>query len=120
MDYDTSAIAASYDAARGYRPDVLQQWLAIIAAHAPADRELIVDVGCGTGRFSHPLSERLQARVIGIDPSVRMLAVARAKAPRGRVEFRQRCLRRFGVHVDGAASPARSAGRGTRVPSSFA
>ena len=89
MDYDTTAVAASYDAARGYRPEVLQQWLAIIAAHAPADSELIVDVGCGTGRFSHPLSERLQARVIGIDPSLRMLAVARAKPDGGRVEFRE-------------------------------
>jgi ubiquinone/menaquinone biosynthesis C-methylase UbiE len=89
MDYDGSAIAATYDAARGYRPEVLQQWLAIIATHAPADSELIVDVGCGTGRFSQPLSERLKAKVIGIDPSVRMLAVARAKSDGGRVEFRQ-------------------------------
>jgi hypothetical protein len=65
MDYDSTAIATSYDAARGHRPEVLQQWLAIIAAHAPADSGLIVDVGCGTGRFSQPLSERLQAKVIG-------------------------------------------------------
>jgi ubiquinone/menaquinone biosynthesis C-methylase UbiE len=89
MDYDATTIAATYDAARGYRPEVLQQWLAIIAAHAPAGSGLIVDVGCGTGRFSRPLSERLQAKVIGIDPSERMLAVARGKPDGGRVEFRQ-------------------------------
>jgi ubiquinone/menaquinone biosynthesis C-methylase UbiE len=88
MDYDTTTIAANYDAARGYRPEVLEQWLAIIAAHAPAASKLIVDVGCGTGRYSRPLSDRLRAKVIGIDPSERMLAVARAKPDDERVEFR--------------------------------
>jgi ubiquinone/menaquinone biosynthesis C-methylase UbiE len=89
MDYDQTAIAATYDAARGYRPEVLRQWLDLVAAHASAGTELIVDLGCGTGRFSQPLSERLQASVIGIDPSQRMLGVARAKPGNGRVEFRQ-------------------------------
>jgi ubiquinone/menaquinone biosynthesis C-methylase UbiE len=88
MDYDATAIAASYDAARGYRPEVLRRWLDRVAAHAPADTRLIVDVGCGTGRFTRPLAERLHARVIGIDPSQRMLDVARAKPGAGQVEFR--------------------------------
>ena len=35
MDYDQTAIAATYDAARGYRPEVLRQWLDLVAAHAP-------------------------------------------------------------------------------------
>jgi len=89
MDYDSTTIAATYDAARGYRPEVLQRWLDLIAAHAPSAPASIVDLGCGTGRFTQPLAERFQARVIGIDPSDRMLAVARAKLGNGRVEFRQ-------------------------------
>ena len=89
MDYDKTAIAATYDAARGYRPEVLRQWLDLVAAHAPSDLALIVDLGCGTGRFSHPLAERFQAMVIGIDPSERMLSAARAKLGNARVEFRQ-------------------------------
>jgi ubiquinone/menaquinone biosynthesis C-methylase UbiE len=89
MDYDKTAIAATYDAARGYRPEVLKQWLDLIAAHAPSDLELIVDLGCGTGRFTQPLADRFAAKLIGIDPSERMLDVARAKLSNARVEFLQ-------------------------------
>lgn len=89
MDYDKTAIAATYDGARSYRPEVLRQWLDLVAAHVPSNPRLIVDVGCGTGRFTHPLAERFQARVIGIDPSRKMLDRARAKLSGGHVEFRQ-------------------------------
>jgi ubiquinone/menaquinone biosynthesis C-methylase UbiE len=89
VDYDKTRIAATYDAARGYRPEVLRQWLDLVAAHAPSAPASIVDLGCGTGRFTQPLAERFQAMVIGIDPSQRMLDVARAKLGNARVEFRQ-------------------------------
>jgi ubiquinone/menaquinone biosynthesis C-methylase UbiE len=89
VDYDKTRIAATYDAARGYRPEVLQQWLDLIAAHAPSAPASIVDLGCGTGRFTQPLAQRFDAKVLGIDASERMLAVARAKHDDGRVEFRQ-------------------------------
>ena len=56
MDYDKTRIAATYDAARGYRPEVLKQWLDLVAAHAPSAPALIVDLGCGTGRFTQPLA----------------------------------------------------------------
>ena len=89
MDYDTTAIATTYDAARSYAPEVLRLWLDLVAVHAPSTCELVIDVGCGTGRFTVPLAERLKARVIGIDPSERMLEVAGRKMVAGRVEFRQ-------------------------------
>src|SRR5688500_9487009 len=89
MDYDQTAIATIYDSARGYRPAVLRQWLDVVAANVPFAPQLIVDLGCGTGRFTQPLADRLAAKVIGIDPSERMLAAARAKPGNGRVEFRQ-------------------------------
>jgi len=89
MDYDQTAIATTYDTARGYRPEVLRQWLDLVAAHAPSAPKLIVDLGCGTGRFTQPLADRFEAKVIGIDPSERMLAAARAKPGNGRGEFRQ-------------------------------
>ena len=38
MDYDTTAIATTYDSARTYSHSVLQQWLDVIAAHLPSDR----------------------------------------------------------------------------------
>jgi ubiquinone/menaquinone biosynthesis C-methylase UbiE len=89
MDYDQTKIAATYDAARGYSPDVLRLWLDRVAAHAPPAPEVILDIGCGTGRFTHPLAERFQARVVGIDPSLKMLEAARSKRSSGRVEFRR-------------------------------
>jgi ubiquinone/menaquinone biosynthesis C-methylase UbiE len=102
MDYDKTAIAATYDAARGYRPETMRQWLDRIAAHAPREPKLIVDVGCGTGRFTHPLAERFKALIIGIDPSTRMLEGARAKPANGRVTFLQAAAERLPLD-DGSA-----------------
>ena len=45
MDYDKTAIATTYDAARGYRPEAMRLWLDRVAAHAPRDLKLIVDLG---------------------------------------------------------------------------
>ena len=87
MDYDNTAIAANYDAARGYRPEVLRRWLDIIARNIPRRPTLIVDLGCGTGRYAYALAERFETRVIGIDPSATMLASARAKPRKDGVEF---------------------------------
>lgn len=42
----------------------------------------VLDVGCGTGALAAALAER-GAKVWGIDPSAEMLAVARARVPRG-------------------------------------
>jgi ubiquinone/menaquinone biosynthesis C-methylase UbiE len=89
MDYDKSTIPAVYDRARDLAPDVLQRWLDLVARDAgPAPDSLIVDAGCGTGRFCEPLAERFSARVLGVDPSGQMLEVARKKTTSGRVEFR--------------------------------
>jgi ubiquinone/menaquinone biosynthesis C-methylase UbiE len=90
MDYDKSAISNVYDQARGLAPELLQRWLDLIARDAsPAQGSLIVDVGCGTGRFSEPLAERFSARVLGVDPSEQMLDAARQKTSSDRVQFRR-------------------------------
>lgn len=44
---------------------------------APEPGELILDVGCGTGRYARELARR-GVRAVGIDPAAAMLAVARA------------------------------------------
>jgi ubiquinone/menaquinone biosynthesis C-methylase UbiE len=90
MDYDKSTIPAVYDRARDLAPDVVQLWLDLVARDAgPAPGSLILDAGCGTGRFCEPLAERFAGRVLGVDPSEQMLEVARKKATSGRVEFRR-------------------------------
>ncbi len=90
MDYDQSDIAAIYDEARTLTPDRRQQWQDLLATHI--DRRAVstvVDLGCGTGRFTELLATHFDAEVIGIDPSGRMLDQARRKPVAGNVMFRQ-------------------------------
>jgi ubiquinone/menaquinone biosynthesis C-methylase UbiE len=47
-----------------------------IGQHLDATPRTILDVGCGTGRFSSALREGFEASVVGIDPSWRMLSQA--------------------------------------------
>ncbi len=90
MDYDKSDIAAIYDEARSLTPDRRQQWQGLLAMHI--DRRAVstvVDLGCGTGRFTDLLATHFDAEIIGIDPSRRMLDQARRKPIAGNVAFRQ-------------------------------
>lgn len=80
MDYDVTAMPAVYDAGRGYTPELMQYWLDRIAAALGRKQfDTILDIGCRTGRFSGPLSDYFDARVIGVEPSEKMLAEARSK-----------------------------------------
>ena len=47
----------------------------------------ILDLGCGTGRFSEGLANRFGARVVGIDPSEKMLDQARRKRQRNSIHY---------------------------------
>jgi ubiquinone/menaquinone biosynthesis C-methylase UbiE len=84
MDYDQTTMPAAYDAGRGYAPRVLEAWLRTIAA-AVGDARIrdILDLGCGTGRYSAALARRFGARVVGVEPSEKMLAEAAKKAGDG-------------------------------------
>ena len=58
MDYDKTDMAPAYDAGRTHAPEVARRGLDLVAAHAtPAGVSTIVDLGCGTGRFSFPLAD---------------------------------------------------------------
>ncbi|MCG8690230.1 MAG: class I SAM-dependent methyltransferase [Minwuiales bacterium] len=90
MDYDNTNIAAVYDSGRGYNPEILRQWLKLLSDHVPKDGiSRIIDLGCGTGRFTEPLSVHFEAEVIGIDPSEKMLEQARRKNSGSAVSFKQ-------------------------------
>jgi ubiquinone/menaquinone biosynthesis C-methylase UbiE len=87
MDYDKTEMPQNYDSGRGYAPEVLARWLNVIARHAgDATIADILDLGCGTGRYSEALAARFHARVIALDPSEKMLEAARRKAT-GRVRY---------------------------------
>ena len=86
MDYDKGNIPAPYDAGRGYSPETLASWLERISLCAPRGRlAIILDLGCGTGRYSGRLANHFNADVIAVDRSSKMLSEARKKsAPRVR------------------------------------
>jgi ubiquinone/menaquinone biosynthesis C-methylase UbiE len=86
MDYDKSDIASIYDQARAITPEGLGQWLDLLSTHIDRNTiSLIIDLGCGTGRFSEPLAARFGVRVIATDPSQTMLDQARCKRATGSV-----------------------------------
>lgn len=80
MDYDQTNMPAAYDAGRAYSPAVLALWLDVISRWVPNGAPHILDIGCGTGRYSAALAEHFDARVIAVDPSEKMLAEARKKS----------------------------------------
>ena len=88
VDYDNTTIAERYDRARQLPEATLEIWLDAIAELTSGHpMEIVLDVGCGTGRFSAGLADRLGAVVIGMDPSDTMLREARRKAPHPDVKF---------------------------------
>jgi len=87
-DYDLTDIPAAYDRARDHGPEVLDLWMRTVGDHLvgrPIAR--IVDLGCGTGRFTEALAARFNAEVIGLDPSWKMLQLAREKQRDPRVRY---------------------------------
>jgi ubiquinone/menaquinone biosynthesis C-methylase UbiE len=81
MDYDQSEIATNYDEARALTPARRERWQRLLSAHVDATAILlVVDLGCGTGRFSEMLAAELGAQVIGLDPSEKMIDQARRKS----------------------------------------
>jgi ubiquinone/menaquinone biosynthesis C-methylase UbiE len=80
MDYDATDIASTYDRGRDHGPEFLDLWMNVVSSHVKDQRiKTILDLGCGTGRFSEALRARFDAEVIGIDPSQKMLEQARRK-----------------------------------------
>lgn len=88
-NYD--AFAADYDAwAADMTEDVA--WYVELAREA---REPVVELAVGSGRVAVPVARETGGRVIGIDRSPAMLAVARERAAGLPVELRQADIRDF-------------------------
>jgi ubiquinone/menaquinone biosynthesis C-methylase UbiE len=88
MDYDDTEIPSAYDRGRDHGPELLTLWMDAVASHVNTDFiHTILDLGCGTGRFSEALAARFNADVFGIDPSKKMLEQARNKQLDARVRY---------------------------------
>ncbi len=88
MDYDKTSMPEGYDRGRTQLPGVRSMWMERVAealgGHAISS---IIDLGCGTGRFTQALADRFGAHVVGVDPSDKMLMQANAKPAHPRVAF---------------------------------
>jgi ubiquinone/menaquinone biosynthesis C-methylase UbiE len=68
----------------------MRQWQDLLSTHVGGTAiSLVVDLGCGTGRFSELLAAHFGAQVIGIDPSQKMLDQARQELTNSGVVFQQ-------------------------------
>ena len=87
-DYDRTEIPTAYDRARDHGPEVLDLWTRTVEVLLDGRSVArILDLGCGTGRFSEGLAARFDAEVIGLDPSSKMLEIARRKQRDRRVRY---------------------------------
>ena len=75
-DFDSGGIADRYDRGRDLPPATISLWLDEVARELPAGCRRLLDLGCGTGRFTAPLADRFSVPVVGVDVSRKMLAVA--------------------------------------------
>ena len=92
MDYDTTDIPVAYDRGRDHGPAVLHLWMNVVSSYVEKQRiNTILDLGCGTGRFSEALAVHFETEVIGIDPSTKMLEQARRKLRDRRVRYKLGC-----------------------------
>jgi len=88
LDYDQSGIATTYDEARALIPARRSHWRRLLSAHVDRTAiSLVVDLGCGTGRFSEMLAAEFEAWIVGLDPSEKMIDQARRKPAASPVVF---------------------------------
>lgn len=82
--------AARYNAARQMPQETIDLWLARLKSALAAFHfrpQSILDLGCGTGRFTSALADTFNCCVVAVDPSEAMLHVAR-QAPCKRLDWR--------------------------------
>ncbi len=87
-DYD--GIAQVYDQVRVSDAPHLEWWYRrVIEAGALGPGKSLLDLGCGTGRWTIPLAARSGCQAVGLDRSAGMLEKARAKDTEQRVTWVQ-------------------------------
>lgn len=88
FNYDKSQIPSKYEYARELPHETIELWLNTVASYINVAKiNKIVDLGCGTGRFTRGLVEHFGGEVIGIDPSIEMLQIAKQKYSQPKIRF---------------------------------
>lgn len=85
---DYSKIASHYDKGRPLLRKNISLWMKLISDQIQFDKtSTVLDLGCGTGRFSLPLARELGLNVTGADSSSAMLAIAQTKDSDHRIKW---------------------------------
>lgn len=88
MKIDYEKIAQTYDRGRSYSENRLVFWLDILKKYGKLHQHsMVLDIGCGTGRYAVPLAERCSCSVVGIDVSKKMLDEGRKKLGSNKVQW---------------------------------
>ena len=87
--YSEIETANRYDCARKLPSQTKTQWLEAVRTSLPKQEiRKVLDLGCGTGRFTTGLSMTFECPVIGIEPSSAIISIAMSQdAPN--VELKQ-------------------------------
>ena len=87
IDYDQQ-LYCNYHQGRRLEPSVMQQWRRVMRRFMVDRSGLnILDLGCGTGRFSTDLADEFNSNVVGVEPSDKMRSIAEAECNDTRVRF---------------------------------
>jgi len=86
--FDKRNLHKAYDKSRALPEHTVEIWMEAICSNVVKETiRTILDIGCGTGHFCTPLAERFSAKVIGVDPSSKMLSTALANTSNRDVAF---------------------------------
>lgn len=81
-----SRIATNYPTARALSAETAETWSTVLHKFiTPAST--VLDLGCGTGRFSCLMAEQFEAHVIGLDPAFGMLQAGVRRVARGDIFY---------------------------------
>jgi len=90
MRYDATSAPERYHRSRALISADVDRWVNLVQEVLPrAGSTLLIDLGCGTGRFTVPLAEQWGASVIGVDPSQKMLREAAHHSRSRRIAYRE-------------------------------
>src|SRR5882757_6935552 len=87
VDYD-QRLHAVYAHGRELPSSTVALWMTTFASHCRSERPLsVLDLGCGTGRFTPALADTFGGPVYGVEPSERMRRIAEHTAGHSRVAY---------------------------------
>ena len=79
--YSEVGAAQSYDSARSLPSETKSLWLEAVRSAIPDGAiKRVLDLGCGTGRFTSALAETFGCPAVGVEPSRAMLDIALARS----------------------------------------